>query len=675
MSHADEDVGLNADTEDAFRLLVDTVQDYAIFMLDRRGNVASWNRGAQRIKGYTAAEIVGQHFSRFYPEDAVACGHPGNGLDIAAREGRFEEEGWRVRKDGTTFWASVVITALRDARGRMRGYAKVTRDMTDRKRHEEALRLANVTLESRVIERTEALARANADLARKEEWLRVTLSSIGDAVIATGVRTEITLMNPVAEALTGWKFEDAAGAPLAQVFRIFNEYTRKPAANPALRAIREGVVVGLANDSVLVTKDGREIPIDDSAAPIRGGGGETIGCVLIFRDVSERKQAQRILERSEKRKDEFLAVLSHELRNPLAPIRNAVQFLRTKLPSPDSQVDWARDVIDRQVDHLGRLLDDLLDVSRIAQNKLALQFEWTDLGALIDAAVEVAAPWIDARRQQLEVRLPEERIRAYADPFRLSQVFTNLLNNASKYTPAGGTISVALQKGADAASITVTDTGIGIDPDFLPQVFDLFSQHDRASSYSPGGLGIGLSLARRLVQLHGGEIRAESAGSDAGSRFTVTLPLGDPQAAEHAKALLAQPQRSRALRILVIDDNRDAAETMAELLRLEKHEVHDASSGEQGLAEALHFNPHAVILDIGLPDIDGYAVARRLRSEPWGRNLLLIALTGWGKEQDKELARQAGFDHHLTKPADLRELTRMLMSGRDPAGASRPADG
>ncbi len=669
MAYEDVKTDLSTNSEKAFQLLVEAVQDYAIFILDTAGNIATWNAGAQRIKGYHRSEIVGKHFSAFYPPEAVAAGRPQRALAIASRDGRFEDEGWRVRKDGSMFWANVVITALHDADGRVTGYAKVTRDMTERRRAEQALQQANANLEARVAERTAELEHANAEIARKEEYLRVTLSSIGDAVIATGLNTEITVMNEVAQTLTGWKLEDAAGAPLAQVFRIINEFTRRPAPNPALRAIQQGIVVGLANHTVLISRNGREIPIDDSAAPIRNAEGQVIGCVLIFRDVTEYRHAERVLIEAERRKDQFLAVLAHELRNPLSPIRNAVQILDARGATND-EAQWAIRVIQRQVTHMSRLVDDLLDVSRIAQNKLELRFEWVDIASVVQTAVESSRPLIDECNHRFEVHLPDTPIYLNADPARLAQVFTNLLNNAAKYTERGGRITLTVTRIDEYVAVCVRDTGIGIPADFVPALFELFSQQRTAIDHAGGGLGIGLSVARRLVHLHGGYIRAMSEGPGKGSEFIVTLPIGDHRIAQNIRAEVTahRPEKAerppKTMRILVVDDNRDAAETLAMMLEQEGHELRFETDAEAAMATLADFNPHAAILDIGLPRSNGYELARRIRQEPWGKDMTLIAITGWGKEEDKRQASEAGFDHHFTKPAELQQLSRALWAPR-----------
>ncbi len=358
-------------SEERFRLLVENVQDYAIFRLDPQGHVLSWNVGAERIKGYRAEEIVGQHIARFYSAEDVLQGKPDRELKAAAAEGRLEDEGWRVRKDGSRFWANVIITAVRDETGTLRGFAKVTRDLTERKRAEDALRRAHDELEQRVRERT-------AELSEQQEWLRVTLSSIGDAVIATDTEGRVRFMNPKAEEMTGWTQTEVRDTTLEHVFHIVNEETRQDAVNPVKRVLREGIIQGLANHTVLIAKGGTEFPIDDCAAPIRDSDGTMHGAVLVFHDVTDRRELERKLrERAEqlaeadRRKDEFLAMLAHELRGPLAPIRNSLHILRLRVHE-EATVEQVRGLMERQVQHLARMLDDLLDMSRITRGKISL---------------------------------------------------------------------------------------------------------------------------------------------------------------------------------------------------------------------------------------------------------------------------------------------------------------
>ncbi len=495
-------------SDELFRLLVEGVKDYAIFMLDPEGLVTSWNRGAELIKGYAAEEIVGRHFSTFYPADALARAWPEHELQVARAEGRFEDEGWRVRKDGSLFWANVIITALYDDENRLRGFVKVTRDLTERKRVE-------------------------------------------------------------------------------------------------------------------------------------------------------------ALEEADLRRNEFLAMLSHELRNPLAPIKNALGVMRMS-GVEESSLIWARTVVERQVSHLTRLVDDLLDVSRIAVGKITLQRKSIDVAQVVASAVEASRPLIDARGHDLTVRVPQEPLPIEGDLTRLSQALTNLLNNAAKYTPPAGEIhlSVGTEEGGRVA-IRVRDTGSGISADLLPEVFDLFTQGERSLDRSEGGLGVGLTLAQRLIKLHGGSIEALSEGAGRGSEFVIHLPLATvPAASSLASHRPAERWPASSRRVLVVDDNRDAAESLETLLKLWGHQALSANDGPQALSLATEFHPEVVLLDIGLPGMDGYEVARRLRVLPGGEKALIVAVTGYGRSSDRLQSQEAGFDHHLVKPVQPEVLHELIGSAK-----------
>jgi signal transduction histidine kinase/CheY-like chemotaxis protein len=394
---------------------------------------------------------------------------------------------------------------------------------------------------------------------------------------------------------------------------------------------------------------------------------DEIGVVVdAFNKMLQEVQARSIaLREADRRKDEFLATLAHELRNPLAPIRHAVKLLES--PNVDQrQRAWAREVVARQVQRMALLLDDLLDVSRITRGRLDLKVESVDLEALVGTAVETARPLIDAKHHRLTVELPPQPVMLAVDPLRLSQSLSNLLTNAAKYTDAGGDIALRISLSPDALVMSVKDTGIGIDPRILPEVFEMFSQVDSAISRSEGGLGIGLALVKGLVNLHGGTVHGFSAGLGLGSEFTIRLPRSVliPAAANpEADPIAAGSSASAPLRVLVADDNRDAADSLAMLLELGGHEVLIAHSGEHALQLARKSRPHALILDIGMPDRTGYEVAGLIRAEPWGGEVLLVAVTGWGQEEDKARANAAGFDHHLTKPIDAEQLERLLSAG------------
>jgi signal transduction histidine kinase/DNA-binding response OmpR family regulator len=370
----------------------------------------------------------------------------------------------------------------------------------------------------------------------------------------------------------------------------------------------------------------------------------------------------RNIQDGDRRKDEFLAMLAHELRNPLAPIRNAVEILRMTGPAAPP-LQTARDLIDRQLRHLTRLVDDLLDVSRITQGKIKLQMEVLDLTTAAVSAVEASRPLIDSRKHEFLLSLPAEPLLVKADPARLAQVLSNLLNNAAKYTEEGGKIWLTAERESDEAIVRVRDTGSGISSDILPRVFDPFIQGEQSADRSQGGLGIGLTLVRRLVEMHGGSVEANSRGSGLGSEFVVRLPLVLGQSSPARTEGKVQPSVSGAAsRIIVVDDNVDSAESLAMVLRLQGHEVRIAHEGPAALAISLEFLPTAILLDIGLPGMDGHEVARNLRNQAGGDRILIAAVTGYGRDEDRSRSQQAGFDHHLVKPIDLEALEKLLAS-------------
>lgn len=620
-------------SEERFRLLVEGIRDYAIFMLDPQGLVATWNKGAMRLKGYTAEEIIGLHFSRFYPVEAIERDWPAEELRRAAAEGRLEDEGWRVRKDGTQFWANVVITALRDESGNLRGFAKVTRDLTERRQAAEN--------ERRLIEEEasrKAAERFAKEIEQQKEQLRVTLASIGDAVIVTDTNGNVTFLNAVAAALTGWRLEEANGRPLESVFRIVNEETKELTQSPIGRVLREKTVVGLANHTALVARDGRWIPIEDTAAPIMTEDGPLTGAVLVFRDVTEtrraiearlrlaaivessndaiigesleglivswnkgaerlysysadeivgqplsilvppeltdelplimrqvargdrvnqfetvrvRKDGSRVavsltispimnsegkvigaskiardittLKEEARRKDEFVSLLAHELRNPLFPLRNSLELIR--LGGNDREaVERNRSVMERQIENLTGLVNDLLDVCRMNRGEFHLHKEQIDIAAVVKQALGKCREIVEERECELAVSIPSEPLTVNADKDRLGQVLCNLLTNAVKYSDRGARIGLIAERDCNEVVIRVKDTGAGIAPSMLPEVFDLFKPIDHPLDYPRGGLGVGLAIVRHLVEMHGGTIQARSAGIGLGSEFEIRLP-------------------------------------------------------------------------------------------------------------------------------------------------------
>lgn len=758
------------------------------------------------------------------------------------------------------------------------------------------------------------------DWALGSAWWRVTLDSIGDAVITTDASGRVTFLNSVAVALTGWEAADAIGQLVETVFHIVREEDRRPAESPSVRALRDGVVVGLANHTLLISRDGTERPIEDSAAPIRSGQGELGGVVLVFRDISTRRRAEqhdqealqyaddvvatlrepflvldgllrvrtansayytrfqvdeaqtigrllhelgngqwsspalgelltdmvpeqrrvtnfevshdfpkigrrvmllnarrvaqrhgrpvlillaidditerratalavessevryrrlfeaardgilildadtgritdanpfmaellgytheefvdrelweigvfgdraesevavralqesgyvrydhlplqtrdgevvdvefvsnvydvdrrrvaqcnirdmrdrRRLERQaqdqavelsdlHRRKDEFLAMLSHELRNPLAPIMNAVQLLQLQQGHENTVQQQARGIIARQVDHLKHLVDDLLEVSRITSGRVRLRLERVDVSGIVEGAVESVRPLIDERRHRLSVALPMEPIWLDADATRLEQVIANLLTNAAKYTDEGGELWITVHRDGEQCVIRVRDSGIGISPELLPRIFDLFTQADRTPDRSQGGLGIGLSLVQRLTELHGGSVSATSTVG-VGSEFVVRLPTVRP-----AESLASGPQEAplplkpHHIRVLVVDDNVDMARSMSLLVTGAGHAARTAHDGVSALKVALEFRPQLVLLDIGLPGIHGYEVAHQMRAQPGGAEMVLVAVTGYGREDDVKRALAEGFNQHMVKPPDFAALSQLL---------------
>jgi PAS domain S-box-containing protein len=524
------------------------------------------------------------------------------------------------------------------------------------------LGLVLTTMVITLVARNLAARQRAADVLHAErERFRTTLTSIGDAVVVTDAQGRITLLNPVAQALTGWSAE-ALGQPLEAVFHIVNETTRKTVENPVSQVIRLGAIVGLANHTVLIAKDGTELAIDDSGAPIRDAHGRIVGVVLVFRDITQRRGSERALEDADRRKDEFLAMLAHELRNPLAPIRNAAHTLAL-LGTGDDRVRWVSGVIERQVGLMTRLVDDLLDVSRITSGKITLQRATVSMREVLAQAVETARPLAESRGQALEVDVPEDAAWVDGDPARLAQAVGNLLDNAIKYTDDGGRIGLRARVEADEVVIVVEDSGVGVDPELLPHVFDLFIQADRSLERKQGGLGLGLTLVRRLVEMHGGRVEAASAGPGLGSAFTIRLPCLAAEVVEPAPA--AEPAEAArppgpARRILVVDDHQDSTDSLALFLRLRGHEVRTAPDGPTALDEIERYRPEVVFLDLGLPGMSGYDVARRVRMRTDLGPLQLVALTGYGTDGDRQKTRDAGFDVHLAKPVDPRAVDALL---------------
>jgi PAS domain S-box-containing protein len=510
--------------------------------------------------------------------------------------------------------------------------------------------------------RRRAQAQTDAALYQREQ-LRTTLSCIGEAVIVTDTTGQMTMMNPVAERLTGWTAEEAIGRPIQDVFRMSDEYTGEEIPSPVDRAFLHRGLPNTGRQLVLEARNGMRRPIEYSAAPIEDKNGRTSGVVLIFRDVSQRRQTERALREADRRKDEFLALLAHELRNPLAPIGNALQILEMAEDDPQT-VTETRQTMQRQFEHLVRLVDDLLDVSRIAQGKIELRPERVTVGAVLERAIEAARPLIEQRRHELRLEIENHALELYVDPVRLAQVVTNLLTNAAKYMEEGGSILVTGRSEEDNLVLKVRDTGIGIPAKLLPKVFDMFMQVEQGRTRAHGGLGLGLTLVKCMVQMHGGHVEVHSDGPGQGSEFTIRMPRGKPEAEISQSRILQISDARRPRSVLLVDDNVEAASTLASLLRAKKYEVATEFSGPAALDRAAKTRPEAVILDLGMPGMDGCEVAEKLRAQEGGDSIVLLALTGWGGPEDRQRTADAGFDYHFVKPAKLDEIEFAMAQGR-----------
>ncbi len=506
----------------------------------------------------------------------------------------------------------------------------------------------------------------------RKELLRVTLASIGDGVVTTDCAGRVTFMNAVARSLAGWGGANSTGLPIEEVLTLVNETSRATVVNPARTVLAERRTVALANHTMLISRDGVETHIDDSAAPILDIAGNLVGAVLVFRDVDLRKQYEDELRDSNRRKSEFLAVMSHELRNPIAAVRSALEVLN-RVDNDPRHLERLHALMGRQVAHMTRLIDDLLDVARVSKGALELKIEQVDIHTLIKSSIETAQAVFDKRRNALVTELPQDPIFVDGDPARLCQAVSNVLTNASKYSDAGSPIALCVSVINDEVLIAVRDKGIGLSTEDAERIFEMFAQIDRSSELSKEGLGIGLSLARQIALLHGGRIVARSAGRGLGSEFTIHLPAGKPGifSAETAPQTALTIGPEQGLRVLLADDNEDAADALATLLRLNGFDVTVAHDGEQATLFASDMHPEIVLLDLGMPKLTGYEVAKRIRSETWATRPILIAITGWGQPEDRRQSNEAGFDVHFTKPIDFARLHQAIVDSlsrvrRDP---------
>jgi len=622
-----------------------TASPDAIISFSLDGTILSWNQGAERIFGYTAAEAVGRPLSILTAGDdadqEMLIGKVASGQLVE------NHEAVRRRKDGSKLHVVISGSPIRDESGRVVAGTSIKHDISSRKRAEEALR-------------------------QSEERLRLMIENATEfAIFAMDLQRRVSFWNPGAQRLLGFSSEEVIGQTADIIFTPEDREQSIPEkeTNTALAEGRS------SDDRYHVRKDGSRFWGSGAVMPMRDAQGDVVGFVKILRDQTAARQSREALEHSRAElqadaaaKDRFLAVLSHELRNPLASIDSAAELLLVNgMHHADSQA--AAEVVRRQTRSMKAMLDDLIDVSRLKLGRLELKPEHLRLSDVVNSALEITRPLMAQAQHELKLDLGDKDVELDGDPLRLTQVLSNLLSNAVKYTPNGGTIAVRARVASDLLELSVTDTGIGMDPQRIPAMFEMFAQENPGEDRSHG-LGIGLALVKNIVELHDGEVSARSAGPGKGSEFRVLLPgakaverapgVASVRAAPAAPAVTAQTN-GRGL-VLIADDNADAGWGVAKLLEMAGFETVRVTGGVDALREMERLKPQAGVIDIGMPDLSGHEVARRVRDTPWGQQMVLIAATGWGQEADQRDALEAGFDTHMTKPVDPRELSEVLTS-------------
>jgi PAS domain S-box-containing protein len=607
----------------------------AVISKTLEGTILSWNSAAEQLYGYTADEAVGRSITMLNPPDR-SDEEPAILEQIRHGERVKEFETVRLRKDGTPVEVSVTVSPVLDGSGRVIGASNIGRDISVRKQAEKALEESRQRLELAM----------DAGKMGSWEW---------------DLQTNAIAASPALEIIHGFEPGSFSGSP-----RVFRDQIHPDDLPRVLASVQQTVASGsdMHMEYRIVLTDGSMRWLE-SRGRLRMDEKNRKRLVGVTWDITARKTAEMALRDGDRRKEEFLAILSHELRNPLAPIRNAAEVLIRK-GSQDAESRLSHEIIARQVTHMARLLDDLLDVSRINRGKLELRPRPVEVKALMEAAIETSRPFIERADHQLTVRFPPEAVYVNGDPFRLAQVLSNLINNAAKYTPDHGRIELSARVEASWIALSVSDNGIGMSAHTLAKAFEMFAQAAPALERAQGGLGVGLSLVKSLVEMHGGSVEARSDGIDRGSRFTVRLPImmqAITGAGTGAEPISASTEKSRH-RILVVDDSRDSADSMAALLRLGGHEVSTAYSGKDAIESAQQLRPDLLLLDLGLPDLSGYAVCRTVRAA-LGSNVSIVAMTGWGQEEDRQRTANAGFDHHLVKPVNAPDIERVLREWED----------
>jgi PAS domain S-box-containing protein len=641
------------ESEEIFRLLVEAVKDYSIFLLDSEGTIMTWNAGAERIFGWQPSEIIGQKFHRFYPDQQ----RPANELEIAHSEGRVEDEGWRIRKDGTRFWVNTVITAIYDHSGELRGFTKVTRDLTQRRAAEERLR-------------------------QSEELFRLLVASVKDyAIFMLDPAGHVLTWNAGAQNIKGYTPDEIIGSHFSKFYPEEDIRALKPERELEI-AQRDGSV---EDTGWRVRKDGSQFWANVLITAVHDETGELRGFAKVTRDMTDRKRADemqqalfeqrearflaeeerrraeashRVAQEANRAKDEFLMTLSHELRTPLTAILGWSRLLGTM--SPDDPVFGdAIEAIGRSAQLQARLIDDVLDVSRIVSGKLRLTLENIDVLRFLSTAVEGVRPSADAKGITLATSFAPALGAIVADATRLQQIVWNLLTNAVKFTPRDGTISLTARRTSSHVQIQVRDSGEGIDPSFLPHVFEPFRQAENPSTRVHGGLGLGLSIVRYLAEAHGGTVAAESQGRGLGATFTVTLPIAavtaeppvraKPQAAASSAAI---DGRLAGALLLLVDDDREGRLLLGTVLRQAGADVTDVGTPEDALEALVKMRPKLVLTDIAMPHMDGYALARRIREEHPTVKIVALSAFPAGRNPTKDSI----FDGYIAKPVEPAEL-------------------
>lgn len=646
------------ETQSLLAAIVASSED-AIVSKTLDGTITSWNRGAERLFGYTAAEAIGQSIMMLVPPDQrdqelsilerIRRGQRVDHLDVV-----------RVTKAGQRRDISVTVSPVHDRHGHIIGASKTARDVTERK-----------AAEARLRDSEDENARAAARLKESHEVLALAMRAGRMGAWSRDLVADTVWWSPELAALFGLPPDDQDFSR----FRLFDlvsdeDKVRLPGEIQAALATQTDYTLQFQFRHA-ATGEWRWMEVRGKATYAADGKPQMLHGLGI--DITDQKRAVEALQEADRRKDDFLATLAHELRNPLAPITSGLHIMRA---AGDDRVaaGQAREIMERQVGQMTRLVDDLLDVARITTGKVEMRLAPIDLGVAISDAVETASPLIAAAGQTLEVTPPAEPVYVHADRTRLAQVFANLLNNSARYSEQGQSISLTVSREGDSAVVRVRDQGVGIHGDMLPRVFEMFRQADRTGGRSRGGLGIGLFIVRRIVEMHGGTVEATSPGLGQGAEFIVRIPARERVTASVAPAK-SEPATPVRRRVLIVDDNADAAESLGVLLSMYGHDTRVAHDGEAALEAASHFHPDIVFLDIGMPNLDGHETARRLRAQPGNESMVIVALTGWGQAEDRRRSKEAGFDHHLVKPADPAMVSKLIASLVPSRGLSLPDAG